>query len=237
MTSPRKDLDAIFIHTPAATASLGIRLSWLADLLNWILSDSALRGEDVYFNRGETQALRVKWALHLLERRPEWRQSVSTVLQSLPPDTQVFDLLVMTGLHQQAGLISEMIERLQSEILPRPKEDENLQFFFSNAFSSETDAQSFLRIDDETFQAMTQLFVQDGADVFHRWRQVTRRDVADAVHDARELGYSRLCDVFGDRTCDRRMGRAAWPVGTRGMARQGSRMGRCAAICWQGLCL
>lgn len=171
MTSPRKDLDAIFIHTPAATASLGIRLSWLADLLNWILSDSALRGEDVYFNRGETQALRVKWALHLLERRPEWRQSVSTVLQSLPQDTQVFDLLVMTGLHQQAGLISEMIERLQSEILPRPKEEENLQFFFSNAFSSEADAQSFLRIDDDTFKAMTQLFVRDGEDIFHRWRQ------------------------------------------------------------------
>ncbi len=171
MTSPRKDLDAIFIHTPAPTASLGVRLSWLADLLNWVLSDSALRGEDVYFNRGETQALRVKWALHLLERHPEWREKVNSVLQSLPQDTQVFDLLVMTGLHQQAGLISEMIERLQSEFLPRPKEDENLQFFFSNAFRSETDAQSFLRIDDETFKAMTQLFVREGGDVFNRWRQ------------------------------------------------------------------
>lgn len=171
MTSPRKDLDAIFVHTPAPSSSLGIRLSWLADLLNWILSDSALRGEDVYFNRGETQALRVKWALHVLERRPEWRERVALVVQSLPHDTQVFDLLVMTGLHQQAGLFSEILERVQSDWLPRPKEDENLQYFFSNAFSSESDAQSFLKIDDETFSTMTRLFEKQGVDIYNRWRQ------------------------------------------------------------------
>jgi site-specific recombinase len=166
----RKDLDAILAHTPAPTASLGLRLGWMADVLHWILSDSALRTDDAYFKTGETQALRVKWVLHILERHPDWKEKVRKILESIPPQTQIFDLLVMTGLHQQAGLFSEILERLQKEYLPAPKDEANLQFLFLNAFDSNTDAESFLRINNETFQELTGLFnVSSG--VFNVWSQ------------------------------------------------------------------
>ncbi|MEK6553658.1 MAG: hypothetical protein AABZ31_00315, partial [Bdellovibrionota bacterium] len=166
----RKDLDAILEHTPLPTASLGLRLGWLADVLHWILSDSALRTDDAYFKTGETQALRVKWVLHVLDRHPDWKEKVKRIVESIPPHTQIFDLLVMTGLHQQAGLISEIFERLQKEYLPAPKDEANLQFLFLNAFGSDTDAESFLRINTETFQELTKLFGSN-AGVFSVWSQ------------------------------------------------------------------
>lgn len=166
----RKDLDAILEHTPAPTASLGLRLGWLSDVLHWILSDTKLRTEDAYFKTGETQALRVKWVLHVLERRPDWKEKVSKVLNSIPPQTQIFDVLVMTGLNQQSGLFSEIFERIQRDLLPAPKDDANLQFLFLNAFESDSDVESFQRINNETFQTLTRLFGSDPA-TFAGWAQ------------------------------------------------------------------
>lgn len=49
--------------------------------------------------------------------------------------------------------------------------------------------------------------------------------MAEALHDARRMRHLRICNVFGNRTRDRPVGRATWSLATRKLALQASRLG------------
>jgi len=107
----RKDLDFLLSNPPQATAGLSQNLLWLGEILNWILSESPLKISEHDFASGQTQALRVKWILHLLDRNPEWRSDVSKKLNAVVAETQIFDLLI-SGLHQKSGIFTEFFDRI-----------------------------------------------------------------------------------------------------------------------------
>lgn len=177
----RKELDILLTMIPDSTAVLHRRMAWLAELLTWIFSESPLVSNltesELDFSTGHPQALRVKWLLHVLQRNPPWKIKIQEILTSIAAETSIFNLLVMAGLHQQSGLISEFVERIQRHILPRPPNDQNLELLFSSAFSSDADAASIGRIDSATFDGVMQLFAASGPDTFSGWRQ----DTFDAI--------------------------------------------------------
>ncbi len=177
----RKELDILLTMSPNPDAVLHKRMGWLAELLTWIFSASPLvanRAEtELDFSTGHPQALRVKWLLHVLERNPLWKTKIQAILTSIAAETSIFDLLVMAGLHQQSGLISEFVERFQRQVLPRPPNDQNLELLFSSAFDSEADAASIQRLELGTLEGVIQLFLVSGDDPFSGWRQ----DTFDAI--------------------------------------------------------
>lgn len=166
----RKDLSVILSHAPSETTSLSKRLNWLADLLHWIMSESPLKTTELDFKSGYPQAIRVKWLLHVLARNPGWQKKFVQVVQSIIPQTKIFDLLVLTGLQRQAGILSEVVHRIEQHIIPRAPQDENMEIFFSSTFKDENDAYSFLQIDSETFEKFISLIQGSDVDNFYLWK-------------------------------------------------------------------
>lgn len=173
----RKELDILLALTPAPDTPLFKRISWLGEILTWVFSESPLNTTELDFSTGHPQALRVKWLLHILERNPAWKEKVQTVFPSIANETSIFDLLVMAGLHQQSGLISEFVERIERRILPRAPDDQNLELLFSAAFDSEADAASIMKLDLNTLRGVIQLFYDGSDDAFRGWKQ----DTFDAI--------------------------------------------------------
>lgn len=177
----RVELDVLLAQTPGPEASLHTRIVWLGELLRWIFSESPLRTTDLDFSTGHPQALRVKWFLHVLDRNPDWKKKAQLLLPSIARETRIFELLVMAGLHQQSGLLSELVERFQRRVLPRSPDDENLEILFSSIVDSEGDAASIVRLDRATLTGIIQLFLSGPEEnpglTFQGWRQ----DTFDAI--------------------------------------------------------
>jgi site-specific recombinase len=173
----RKELDILLAQTPAPDVPLFKRISWLGEMLTWIFSESPLNTTELDFSTGHPQALRVKWFLHVLERNPAWKEKVEAVLPSIAGETSIFDLLVMAGLHQESGLLSELVERFQRRILPRAPDDQNLELLFWSTVDSEADAASIMKLDFKTLQGIIQLFEAGSIDAFKGWK----RDTFDAI--------------------------------------------------------
>lgn len=168
----RKELDVLLASAPTPESPLAKRLTWLTELLSWVFSESPLNTDEANHSSGHVQALRVKWLLHVLERNPDWKKRLQILLPSIASETTIFELLVMAGLHQQSGLISEFVERFQRRLLPRPPDDHNLELLFSAAFDSEADAASLLKLDIATLRGVIALF-QATEHTFEGWRQDT----------------------------------------------------------------
>lgn len=172
----RKELDVLLASAPSPEIALAKRLAWLTELLSWVFSEAPLNKDENSHASGYVQSLRVKWLLNVLERNPQWKERLKNVLSSVASETTIFDLLVMSGLHQQSGLFSEFSERIQQRVLPRPPDHHNLELLFSAAFDGEPDAAAFLRLDSVSFANVIALF-QAKENTFEGWRQ----DTFDAV--------------------------------------------------------
>ncbi len=184
----RKELDILLAQSPASEAALFKRMDWFAELLTWIFSESPLTETEFDFSTGHPQALRVKWLLHVLERNPAWKSKMQSMLTSIATQTSIFDLLVMAGLHQQSGLISEFVERFQRRVLPRPPDDQNLELLFSSAFDQEADAVAIQRLDLATLEGVVGLFSISGDDTFAGWKQDTFDAIAHLALQVASLG-------------------------------------------------
>lgn len=164
----RAHLDAILSRAPATTLPLFRRLEWLSSLMHWVFSESPLHLQaELDFSTGYPQALRVKWLLHVLDRNPSWKSPVIAALRSIAAETQVFDLLVQSGLHHESGLFSEMIGRIGRRFLPQAPNDQNLEVFFFSTFENESDAEAILKIDTSLIERLIELFHDETS--AHRW--------------------------------------------------------------------
>lgn len=170
IVKPRKDLSVILSHAPSVTSPLSKRLEWLADLLHWIMSESPLKTAELDFSTGYPQAIRVKWLLRILDRNPEWKKNFVQLIQSIFPQTSIFDLLVLSGLQRQAGVFSEAMERIEKRILPQAPQHSNMEFFFSSTFKDEKNAYSVLHIDPETFEKVMALVQTSSENLMQAWK-------------------------------------------------------------------
>lgn len=163
----RNDLDFLLSHPPRHN-NLNENLIWLGKILDWVLSKSPLKLPEHDFSTGQTQALRVKWMVYLLDRNPEWKKDLSRVLGSITSETQIFDLLI-SGLHQKSGIFSESLQRLSYHFMPQLPDDRNLGIFLSKVFESDEDALALMKIDPLHFKKLIQLFTAS-ENSWDRWK-------------------------------------------------------------------
>jgi len=152
----RTDLPTLLASAENAT-TLGERIQWLEDLLNWIRIPSSPDNTKVV---SQIQAVRVKFFLQVLERNRAWKKSVSRLFVSVLLDTESVSLLCETGLNTSYGFFAEASERLMRRILPTPRNERNLSELFSRIFVNETDADWLEKLDDPTLQALLGLLYE-----------------------------------------------------------------------------
>ncbi len=153
----RKDLDSLLIMTPNPENSLRVRIDWFLDLMQWIRSSGVVK-TDLDFASGVPQAIRVKYALLVLEKNPSWKLNVATVLRSIIKDTKALELFLNAGIPKHSGMWSEAFERVQIKLLPEARNDSDLVYVFTQTFKYDSDAAWIEQIDNETFVKLVELF-------------------------------------------------------------------------------
>jgi site-specific recombinase len=66
-----------------------------------------------------------------------------------------------TGLTLDSGVFSELFQRIEYNLLPKPVENANILSFFNRLFDSRTDADWLERIDKDRFSELLQLLIPD----------------------------------------------------------------------------
>jgi site-specific recombinase len=174
----RRNLDALLGSPPAPDASLRKRLEWLTDLIQWIRTKGVIKTE-LDFQTGQPQALRAKYLLFVLERKPTWKKNVAAILRSIIRDTSALDLFVNTGVHNQQGFSAEILDRLHYKFLPRASDYANLASFFSQTFDREEDYLWIAQMDKKVFQDFLDLFSYEDDDQI-QWNSLIG-DAKDAI--------------------------------------------------------
>lgn len=148
----RKDLASLLASAGSAD-SLGEKVQWVEDFVEWIRLSSApdlsTRGK----GPGTIQSVRVRYFLNALERNAAGRAAVSKLLTSILLETEAVRLLAETGLHSEDGFVGEAFERVLHRFLPTPRDDRNLSALFSRIFSAASDADWLSGLDGATLSA------------------------------------------------------------------------------------
>lgn len=174
----KKDLVFVLSHAPKPESALAERLEWIHDLIVWITSKSPLQVNEISFKETQTKAIRLKWLVYRVLGNPEWKKSFIEIFQSVAAETQIFELLVSTGLQRQSGVISEIVDRIIMKMVPREYDSDNLEQFFSSAFSSEEDAETVSVMDRESFDKLIQLLLEEKEQFFEKWKSDFQEAIA-----------------------------------------------------------
>ncbi len=180
-------LDALLAHAPAK-AAYGDRLQWLVALLGWVLRPGAPAvGEDA--ERRHPATTRLRFALQVLDRNPEWKRAVATTLRSTVRDLDALELFCETGLPREASFLAEALERIAVRLLPADPFRAELGTALLALFPEERHADWLESLDDETLGRIAELFRHGEGD---EAEAAPWNPVADDVPDALLLLASEL---------------------------------------------
>lgn len=115
------------------------KIEWVELLISWVRSKARVP-HDFDTSTGQIHGVRIRFVLHLLERNPQWKQNVASVLRSLLLETSGLQLFCQTGLVQETGFISEGLDRLTKKLLPTAPHPTDLAELVSHIFPDEEDA-------------------------------------------------------------------------------------------------
>ena len=119
---------------------------------------------------------RLRFILLQLERNPEWKAHVSTVLISLCRDTSALGLLSMMGLGHHRGFFAEASARIANKWLPMTSRSGDLADVFLRIFDSKRDAIWVKHLPPSTLAQVMDLVKDKSEDTaaFDGWRQDAR---------------------------------------------------------------
>ncbi len=120
-------------------ASLSDRVRWMEGLMEWIGSTSRLP-HDFDESTGQLHWVRLRFLLQFLSRNPEWRKNVGRTIRSILDEVSGVELFSRTGLIQDRGLASEVLDRALKKVLPAAPQERNLDDLFPRFFRSDNDA-------------------------------------------------------------------------------------------------
>lgn len=183
----RPELDLLLAAVPVEISPLRERVEWVRRLVNWV----RVTGVDA----GSLPNTRLKYILQVLDRNPAYREKVSECLRSVIRDTRALELFMHVGVPNQQGFIGEFIERFTVRLLPQAPDDQSLEFFFSETFRVESDAEWIENMDPQVFLGWLELFRAPKGTLGSEESKV-RKDLQDALflltHSVRTIGLSRL---------------------------------------------
>jgi len=155
------DLTALLnaAHAPGSRVE---RHLWLVHLLEW------LRHEGGETPEGEPGTASTPWPvrrlrhlLNVLDRHPEHRLRVSTLLRDTLAGLDAPGLLADFGFAPRHGFFSELADRLRLNFLPGTPETRDLGELFLLIFDDERDPEWIAAIDDRTLRRLLALCAED----------------------------------------------------------------------------
>ena len=144
---------SFLLSTAAQQKTLNDQLQWMSDFINWVKSPANQETESIV----DLPSTRIKFLLSVLDRNEVWKKDFVLICQSILLQTSVFELLSETNLSQSSGFFSDLFERLLLKVLPQPQFDSNLNHYFTNLFTDESDAQWILKLEEARIQSLMQL--------------------------------------------------------------------------------
>lgn len=139
-------LDLSFIISQAEPdAPLMDRVNWLRSLLEWIRHE----GESI-----SSVSTRLKFALQLLDRYPEWKTKTALTIRSILRESDTTRLFSEVGLPTQPTFLREFFGRLGKILIPHfddPHKASHLQFYL---FYDPDDSRAFREIPPDLFDGL-----------------------------------------------------------------------------------
>jgi site-specific recombinase len=169
-------------------ADIDERRLWLERLLRWVHEGS---------DAGKKSA-RVRYLSQLLDNNPNWKQQVTSTLESGIRDFSATSLLTQTGFAVENGLWTELVERMLSRILPSPPRNDLLEIVRAAGLDAE-DASWLEANANELQPALTQIANLDTAVLENLTRaareafiifaaNVLHIGISSDVHERHQLG-------------------------------------------------
>lgn len=140
--------------------SIQDKLDWLVILLEWLRHESLFSlqfGSD----NSNLAYTRLRFLLMVLDRQPEWKESVRNVLHGIVQSLNGFVFYTQTGMSLESGFLTEFSERLVEKALPNAALSEDVFSLLQALFPSEQDAFWLESIDDKVMGQIKELFPKD----------------------------------------------------------------------------
>ena len=184
---------------------------WIIEVLDWVRqgpAPKALRegldlapaqnGQDTDDAPVPAEIERLNGLLDLLDRQPERRAAVATLLNGLLRHTDATLLLADFGFSSRPSFFSEFSERLGNKWLPKSPETRDLAVLFSLFFPHEHDASWLEALDARTLNRLTALLAppsvpEDTANeppVSSLWRTALLDALTYTISQIRATGFS-----------------------------------------------
>jgi site-specific recombinase len=149
------DLSAL-LNAADPNASRPERHLWLVRMLEW------LRRAPLPHQQTPTPVLRLRHVLGVLERHPEHRDRVGTLLREVWAELDVAALLADFGFPPRMDLSGELGQRLRLRLLPTTPDTRDLGDLFNLLFPAASDAEWLDALDEATIRKLLTLLAPDG---------------------------------------------------------------------------
>ncbi len=173
------------LSTANPKALLAERLEWLDKLMMWIRTSTSVR-HDFDPETGQLHNARIRFALFLLKRNPEWKTKVAAVLRNTLRETSALTLFSQVGLGQHRGFVAEALDRIFKNLLPRPAKEYELSELFLRIFKDAKDAVWVGHISAGLVEEVCQLYV------FGDDQSAPEKDWHDDMRDALLILSARI---------------------------------------------
>jgi site-specific recombinase len=159
-----------------ADAPLAERVAWIEQCLKWIRARGGVDAEGA-----AAPATRIKFFLQVLDRHPDRKREVSSLLQETLRELSAVGLLCETGLPHANAFFQELAGRLAAKLFPPPPAENDMSALFRRVFPREADADWVGALPLAALEGIGDL-LQHGAsaDSDDLWASF-RRDAADAL--------------------------------------------------------
>lgn len=176
---------------------------WLIKLVQWVRS-GPLRAEPDSNDESDPTLWPVKricLMLNTLDRNPEQRAAVATLLSITLRELDDHGLWADFGFAPRSAFMSELSERMRRTVLPMTPDTNDLGVLFRLALNRSEDADWIAVLDEATLQRIAQLLSEDpNSSQIGNWSDT----VVDAVHllasQIRSSGFSALMRQRMDET-------------------------------------
>lgn len=159
-------LDILLSHAPK-NGSFAERVDWLVRVFAWLRNQSGSVGGGEKIPRDRTMAVRLKYALKLMEQNPTWKEAVVTTLSQTLGEMSGIEIFARVGLSSQNTFWQDLAGRLHERLLPKAPLHEDLPSLLRELFPDEDDALLLESVDDDVWSALLALFAQNDRLIGH----------------------------------------------------------------------
>jgi len=166
---------------------------FLAQLVRW------LRGGNI--REANQRVVRVRFLLQVLDRNPQWKESVGAILGRILNESEAPSLFAQTVLTEQGGFVREILRRAVDRVLPPAPRPGELSYAVELIFTDDDDLEWLESMTDEDWDRITALVQNITA-------SNVMRDLKDSLVklsvQAAALGFAsdvraRIRDAIGER--------------------------------------